>query len=243
MRRVLVIGGTHGNERLGIQLVSLLKKNPLPNIDAIIANPRAVAANTRYTESDLNRSFGDLFPGTYETRRAKYLRAVTGQYDVVLDLHNTMTPDNDSSFVGPDCDPRLFGAAATLGLTNCVEATYDCINKACTNTLSIEISRGGEMDNPLYWYKKLSTFIDERTTAGSSVTKYRFLRRVTWKDAELLDACDWRPFQAVKSSDRKKLGINHEVYPIFIGSRLTEYYATLLTKIGDEYDKAPTLAK
>lgn len=56
--RILVLGGMHGNERLGIDLVQLLQIKPIAGVDALIANPRAVARNVRFTESDLNRSFG-----------------------------------------------------------------------------------------------------------------------------------------------------------------------------------------
>lgn len=233
MRRILVLGGTHGDERLGVQLVSLLKKNPIPGIDAMIANPRAVAANIRYTESDLNRSFGNLFPGTYETKRAKRLITISKRYDVVLDLHNTMTPNNDSSFVGLLCNQQLFGIATALGLNNCIEATYDCINKACGNALSIEISIGGRRDDPLYWYDQLALFVNNQALCEADVAKYRFLRRVTWQDIKELDTSDWRPFEAIKEADQAKLGITEKVYPIFIGSRLTEFYATLITKVGD----------
>jgi hypothetical protein len=233
MKQILVLGGMHGNEQLGIALVKLLEAKPIAGINTMIANPRAVTAVTRYTESDLNRSFGTLFPDTYETNRAEQIASLSRQYDVVLDFHNTLTPDNDSSFVGPQCDPRLFAVAADLRLTNCIEATYDCINKFCTNTLSIEISVGGALDDPIYWYVQLQSLMSGVRATVPAVTRYRFLRRVTWQEAETLNTDDWRPFAAIDTSDQMALGVSQVVYPIFIGSTLTEYYATLLIKIGE----------
>ena len=55
-----------------------------------MANPRAYAKNVRYTESDLNRSYG-LGLDTYEGRRAKIIeeRIRLLKPELVLDFHTT----------------------------------------------------------------------------------------------------------------------------------------------------------
>lgn len=229
MRQILVLGGTHGNEMLGIQLVQLLKERPIKGVTAMIANPCAVEQNRRYIESDLNRSFGSLYLGTYETNRAAELRQIISNYDVVLDLHNTMTPDNDSSFVGPDCNNDLYDVSAQLGLLNCIEATYDCVNKFCPNTLSIEVSLNGKLDSAIYWYNKIALLASGRLSKKGEIERYRYYGRVTWDEAENIQTT-WRPFVRISQEDRLAIGVEAVVYPIFIGSRLTEYYATLITK-------------
>ena len=40
--KILVIGGMHGNEMLGIDLVKSLQENPLENIDSVLANEEAI---------------------------------------------------------------------------------------------------------------------------------------------------------------------------------------------------------
>jgi len=61
--KVLVVGGTHGNERNATWLVELwrrrlgtLRRHGLV-VELVIGNPAAHAAGRRYIERDLNRSF------------------------------------------------------------------------------------------------------------------------------------------------------------------------------------------
>src|SRR5258706_11826431 len=125
MKKILILGGTHGNEALGIELVKLLEARPLSGVSALLANPKAVSRNTRYTQSDLNRSFGNDYPDTYETARARELKRMCQDYELVLDFHDTQAPNNNCAFVGIYCQSELFAAAKRLGLIQCVEATYD----------------------------------------------------------------------------------------------------------------------
>jgi len=107
VRRVAIVGGTHGNELLGVQLIGMLEQRPeetsRPSFESVcvLANPEAVRRNTRYVTTDLNRCFsaealaaevGD----SVEARRAQELDALLGpkasdapQCDLCLDLHTT----------------------------------------------------------------------------------------------------------------------------------------------------------
>lgn len=230
--RILVIGGMHGNELLGVKLVQLLRQRPLKNVEVLIANPSAVKAGERFIESDLNRSFGADFLGSLETQRAGYLKQVVKPFDVVFDFHNTQTPANNCTFVGVGCQPRLYEAIKQLGFSRCIEATYDCINKYCDNVISIEISVNDPLDDAAYWYGVLKK--SARIMQGSSTTKalevYRFKRRVTWQQKKELQIKKWQPFEPIASSLKRELGVDGVIVPIFIGSKLTEYYATLLSR-------------
>jgi hypothetical protein len=231
MRKILILGGMHGNELLGVRLVRSLQRTPIAGVDVMIANPRAVAANVRFTESDLNRSFGKQKGETYEVRRAKKIQQKAAQYDIVLDFHNTQTPGNNCSFVGDACNPLLYDVAKTLGFTACIEATYDCVNKYCPNTISMEVSIGDILDDVAVWRQKIADARDVPSPATSKpLVLYRFQRRVTWAEKKkyVLDA--WRPFVAISNKDKIRLKVTGDCVPIFVGSRLTEYYATLLSK-------------
>lgn len=97
-KRVLIVGGTHGNEWTGIQIVKhyqqeLTKKFPELSLEFIFANPEAHKINQRFKDEDLNRAFQFLHEkreNSYEHKRAKELK---GQIDqspcLVLDLHTT----------------------------------------------------------------------------------------------------------------------------------------------------------
>jgi succinylglutamate desuccinylase len=105
VKRIALVGGTHGNELTGVYLVKkfqqypdLLKRNSL-EVLTLLANPRAVTENRRYIDSDLNRCFmndelQDVTLAGYEERRAK---EIIGQLlppgqpgiDMIIDLHST----------------------------------------------------------------------------------------------------------------------------------------------------------
>lgn len=230
--KILVIGGMHGNERLGVDLVASLQANPVDDVHTLIANPDAVRANTRYIESDLNRSFGDQPDDTLERRRAKEITTSLKNYDIVLDFHNTQTPNNDCCFVGVEADQVVYDAATVLGFNNCIQATYDCINKYASNVISVEVSIGGQLDSATYWYdviKKMS--VNAVGNTDKTLNVYRYAKRVTWQEQKAHGFNNWRPFETLRNEDATALGIEYGAVPIFIGSRLTEYYATLLVPV------------
>lgn len=104
IRRVAIVGGTHGNERIGVYLVNKFKQSPhlvnrqhLSTI-CVNANPQACQSNQRYVDTDLNRCFlaADLENKQltqYEALQAKALDQLLGPKvnteDFLLDLHST----------------------------------------------------------------------------------------------------------------------------------------------------------
>ena len=105
IKKVAVVGGTHGNELTGVYLVKKFQQFPELlqresfECQTFIANPHAVAVNRRYIDRDLNRCFAnedldnfDLL--TSEDSRAKEIAAQLGskedpKADVIIDLHST----------------------------------------------------------------------------------------------------------------------------------------------------------
>lgn len=102
---VAIVGGTHGNELAGIYLVNYWQNKPELvtrasfNTKTLLANTKAIAANKRYNDCDLNRQFSsaslaDESLTNYEQSRAKVLNQQLGpkgdaETDLVIDLHNT----------------------------------------------------------------------------------------------------------------------------------------------------------
>ena len=103
--RVLVVAGTHGNERNAPWLLEHWRQQPAAleasalALKLAIGNPAALAAGVRYIQRDLNRSFSLSLlddPGReeLEVQRARQLIAAHGPGGtspclVVLDLHST----------------------------------------------------------------------------------------------------------------------------------------------------------
>jgi len=235
-RKLLVLGGMHGNETLGIELVKLLQSKPIPGVDAALLNMQAIAANVRFVVQDLNRSFpGDDASDDYETKRAAEVLAMCGGYDVVFDFHNTGCPDNDCSFVGSDCEPLLFDVASYCKVPRVIVADYDCLNKYAPNCISIEISFSSPVCDAQYWYeliKQLAT--RESLMPATDVTKFRFAYRISHDDKVKYDlpSCDLRAFVPLDRKLAAKLGVANPAYPIFIGDNLTPYnYGGIVNKI------------
>lgn len=105
IKKIALIGGTHGNEFSGIYLLKKWQQKGLftswntLNITSKISNPRACKNAVRYIETDLNREFGDddlkdMNKTGYESLLAKKLNLEFGpkgqsDYDLIIDLHNT----------------------------------------------------------------------------------------------------------------------------------------------------------
>lgn len=105
INRVLLVGGTHGNELIGVYIIQKFERYPKlvqrSSFETVmlLGNPRAVVANTRYIDRDLNRCFAfsadDPRAKTeYELQRAHEIQQEFGQVghrpvDLVIDLHGT----------------------------------------------------------------------------------------------------------------------------------------------------------
>lgn len=127
VRRVLLAGGTHGNEWLGAWLVRKWQRDPRriqrQGFDTVtlLANPPAVDRGVRYVDQDLNRSFDEPRAGAdapWEVRRAREILdrfgpGGTAPVDVVLDLHTT-TANMGLSYIITNREPFNLKLAAWL---------------------------------------------------------------------------------------------------------------------------------
>ncbi|MCT0249354.1 aspartoacylase [Synechococcus sp. CS-205] len=132
---VLVVAGTHGNERNAPWLVKHWLGHPgaLDSaglaLQLVIGNPAALAAGRRYLDRDLNRSFTSALletpsPADREMQRARELLALHGPAGsrpcaLVIDLHSTTAAMGNSLVVYGRRPPDLALAAgiqALLGL-------------------------------------------------------------------------------------------------------------------------------
>ena len=92
-----IMGGTHGNEPCGIQLVDWLRSSFLTEhqlqhgtLYVILGNPLATAKGTRFIDCDLNRQFDPASMGAgYEAQRATELKTILSKLDYFLDIHST----------------------------------------------------------------------------------------------------------------------------------------------------------
>ncbi|XP_030078404.1 N-acyl-aromatic-L-amino acid amidohydrolase (carboxylate-forming) [Microcaecilia unicolor] len=169
LKRVVVTGGTHGNEMSGVFLSKHWLKNPCElqrktfSATPFLGNPHATEKTVRYVDQDLNRSFkteiltssneGDEL---YEIKRAKEINQLYGPkgssqaYDFMIDMHNT-TANMGACLIVDSPENYL-----TMHMANYVQKNYThtktpiylyklgneesyAIDSVCKNGLALEV--------------------------------------------------------------------------------------------------------
>lgn len=93
--KMAIIGGTHGNEPVGIEVIKYLENNRPANciheFECVLGNPLAYERGLRFVDTDLNRSYGKNGVRTgYEGEQSQKIEEqVAGNFDFVIDLHTT----------------------------------------------------------------------------------------------------------------------------------------------------------
>jgi aspartoacylase len=130
IKKVAIVGGTHGNELTGIYLIKKFTRIPdfiqRSNFDTLtlLGNLKAIKAITRYVDIDLNRCFRsqDLQNpnlNNYEQIRAKEIaqKIYQEQVDFIIDLHST-TANMGLTLILNSNHPFLLKLATYLTLIN-----------------------------------------------------------------------------------------------------------------------------
>jgi succinylglutamate desuccinylase len=143
IKRVLIVGGTHGDELTGVYLIKKLEQNP--NLVCrssfetltLLGNPSAIETCTRYIDQDLNRSF-DLQTvkhtdtnNLYENQRAREIKAEFGQagqtpVDLIIDQHST-TSNVGVMLILDNLDAFTLGLAASLAASHSAVKVYSSV--------------------------------------------------------------------------------------------------------------------
>ncbi|HEU5122032.1 MAG TPA: succinylglutamate desuccinylase/aspartoacylase family protein [Candidatus Saccharimonadales bacterium] len=89
---IFVLGGTHGNEPLGVALVDSLNKDPITDVDQVVANEQAATLGERYIDTNLNWQTKPE-DNSYEGRRLRWLMGRCAHAGVILDFHNAAASD------------------------------------------------------------------------------------------------------------------------------------------------------
>lgn len=122
LRKVIIFGGTHGNEWTGIFAIKKYAeyfKNEFPNLELhfIHANPEAFKLNKRFKDEDLNRAFQYIQedrPDSFEHQQAiKFKDLIDKESCFVLDLHTTTSNMGNTVIISHD-RPLNFHVASQL---------------------------------------------------------------------------------------------------------------------------------
>lgn len=252
-KKTLIVGGVHGNEATGIELVRSIEylktTNPgsLPEgLDALIGNPEAVLANRRFIEADLNRSFAATHPVSLEECRAREIKEVLWQYELILDFHNTQNAMTTCAITVGDPNYEHFRISHHFGLTKVVcmqrgitseSPTPSLVSCRPQNAMALEIARAdmGKY-SAAYLIDKIKALGKAPAARGKANVYYESSLVLKSTLARLgLSLSDFADFVELNKNQRKKFGLQDyrdRFAPIFVGSTdYVEDFGFRLTRI------------
>lgn len=89
--RIALVCCVHGNERYGLEVFSYFHDHlpEYPGLKIILAHEKALSANVRFIETDLNRSFPGKVDGSLEEQLATEILREIADIPLILDVHTT----------------------------------------------------------------------------------------------------------------------------------------------------------
>lgn len=109
-KKILIIAATHGNERIGVQVIKKLQAKKLDKyFDYLIANPKALQEKREFIDVNLNR----VYPGKkdsqlYEERVAYENMKIARRYRYIIDIHEASKGKDDFIIIPREEISRLF---------------------------------------------------------------------------------------------------------------------------------------
>lgn len=245
MKRILFVVCTHGDELAGHKLFQDYPYGETDKVSwkVIIGNPEAVSLNTRYIESDLNRSFNIKKPRTYEEKRAQILKSYFKEYDEIYDIHTTRSihPSSwdDCIFINRDT-PEAMKACTYLTAAHIIwdrdeEYSKQYLTYHHPIALTLEYQKTYDVYND---YERIlvdfENIIHQEKPRQHTKTLYEAFRGITQKEKEKYQL-EFEDFRQLKSIEKNHLELpKDEVYtPVFVNSKDIDpvYYCFLNRKI------------
>ncbi len=216
MKRILILAQQHGNEPLGRLIYTELKKRgeQSPQIEYMVANPKAVRQKVRYTESDLNRSFNCRPRDTYEKRRAHTIlqKIKMRNYALVLDFHTTNCEVGSMALVhGLNHEAMNFIGYTTI--TKVVDMQNDIASHSLIgsypNSISIEVENKTISDSIIKGLADaVINFLHNKPRKSKQVKLYTVTELITKKSISIVDQKRLQNF----------VKFNDQYYPILVGN-------------------------
>ena len=109
-KKILIIAATHGNEKIGIQIIKKLQAKKLDKyFDYLIANPKALQEKKEFIDINLNR----VYPGKktsrfYEKRIAYKNLRIAKKYSYIIDIHEASKGRDDFIIIPKEKVSRFF---------------------------------------------------------------------------------------------------------------------------------------
>lgn len=134
----IILAGVHGDEKCGVEAFQKILSTLTIDKGRVIfvyGNPRAIVANQRFVEANLNRMFKhpeDLSQEekeSYEYGRAQFLKQHLTQADALLDIHASSIPDSKRFAI---CEKNAMTIAQYLPV-DLVVSGFDAVEPGATD--------------------------------------------------------------------------------------------------------------
>ncbi len=245
MKKILFVVCTHGDELAGHKLFQDYPYGETDQVSwkVIIGNPEAVPLNTRYIETDLNRSFNVSNPQTYEEKRAHILKQYFRNFDEIYDIHTTRSihPSSwdDCIFVN-STRPEILNACSYVTAPHIIwdrDEEYSKQYLTYHHPLALTLEYQKTYDVYSDYERILVDFeniIHQEKPRREQKILYEASRGITQEEQER-DQLEFEDFKPLKTMEKKQLGLpSDEVYvPVFVNPKEVDsnYYCFLNKRI------------
>ncbi len=210
--KILIIVSTHGNEKIGLEVVKKLENRGFDKFfDVLIANPKASEMGVRFLDKDMNRSYtGDKNSENYEEKQAYYNLEIAKSYKYVIDLHEADCGYDDFIIIPKKRMPKFF----PVNLVDMDKLLFwpdpkGPISEVLENAIELEFgSRNRDRKKMLNKLRNvLENFIDniynEKKVSYKKETYYVYDKLM--KEDLKVDIKEMRDFKKIKNGDEEFL--------------------------------------
>ena len=143
-KKILILGGVHGDEIAGIKAIeNIIKKLIIDNgeIYFIICNDKAIKKKERFIEENLNRCFlkNKVSTNSYEENLANELKPIMSQFDICLDIHNSTSKDTEPFII---CEANAYPLINSINVKKVV-SNFDKLEPGGTDYFMNSINKIG----------------------------------------------------------------------------------------------------
>ncbi len=135
----IILAGVHGDETSGVEAFKKMLPTLVIDRGRVLfgyGNPAAIAANTRFTEANLNRMFKDddliekSDKESCEYRRSQFLKKYLDQAEALLDIHASSIPNTEAFAI---CEANAKGIVEYLPV-GLVVSGFDTVEPGGTDS-------------------------------------------------------------------------------------------------------------
>jgi len=202
--KIALVGGTHGNEPVGIEVVRLFEqsnKKYKNDFQSFWANTKACELKKRYVDCDLNRAFGkNGVRHGYEKQRAGELKSeIKSKFDFCIDLHTTTSNMgltailNNTHISSQNAAASLYENIKGLKLIEEDHLDEECrhLNRLCPGGLTIEVGpvannviNGDLVSATFKIVEHILDFDFEKTIDLSNIEYFKMLGQVNYPEGQ-----------------------------------------------------------